>query len=53
MTPSDDLRGRMDLQTAPKEGLMSVLIHDGLSCGLHETNKADTSAEAAKTITGK
>ena len=43
----------MDLQTAPKEGLKSALIHDGLSYGLHETNKADTPAEAANTITGK
>ena len=37
---SDDLVGRMDLETALREVLKAALIHDGLSRGLHETVKA-------------
>ena len=37
---SDDLVGRMDLETALRAVLKAALIHDGLSRGLHETVKA-------------
>lgn len=37
---TEDLGGRMDLETALREVLKSALIQDGLSRGLHETTKA-------------
>ena len=37
---SEDLGGRMDLETALREVLKSALIQDGLSRGLHEAVKA-------------